>query len=115
MVTPVNTAYIVCLDARFLEDTSARNYRYKYLQALAGRYRPARPSQQAQEQTCSGALKDVLVGPGKARDISRGAPHVEANHLQFGRLLALPLGGQRVAHIPDGRQSCYYEETFSQP
>ena len=53
----------------------------------------------ADDHTCGGALEHVLKGACKARDVGGGASHVKADDLHL-VTAALPLSGQRKAHIP---------------
>lgn len=50
--------------------------------------------------TSDGAVEDVLVLAGVSGDVGGGAPHVKANHLQLGVVLAVPLSGHGVPHVP---------------
>ena len=45
----------------------------------------------------------MLIRASKSGDISGGAAHVKPNQLQLVRVVALPLGGEGIAHIAPSR------------
>lgn len=58
--------------------------------------------------TCQSGLKDMLIRARKSGDISGGSTHVKANQLQLLSIVAMPLGGEGIAHVASSRarQNC---------
>jgi hypothetical protein len=60
------------------------------------------------KSTCQSGLKDVLIRASKSGDISGSSAHIKPNQLQLLSIIAMPLGGEGIAHVAPSRarQNC---------